>query len=66
VNHGRRCRVCGKFRYATEAAALEVIAKASERRRETRAYYSSRCDWWHVTSRQDTGKAATAAGGEAK
>jgi hypothetical protein len=61
--NGRRCRVCGKIRYATQEAALNVIAKASDRRRAARAYYSSRCGWWHVTSRQDK-EAAAATGTE--
>lgn len=49
----RRCAACGKVRYATREAATGVIAKASGRHRVTCAYYSSRCGWWHLTSRQE-------------
>lgn len=49
----RRCTVCGKVRFATREAAARVIAKATGRHRVTSAYYSSRCGWWHLTSRQE-------------
>lgn len=45
---GRKCRVCGKRRYATSEAAMIVVERASERRKEKRAYYAH--GWWHVTS----------------
>lgn len=45
------CPVCGKRRYATREAAEMVIERASERRREQRAYRAH--GWWHLTSRED-------------
>jgi hypothetical protein len=45
---GSRCGICGKRRYATAEAAEAVIAKASDRRQEIRAYYVH--GWWHLTS----------------
>lgn len=44
----RRCH-CGKRRYATREAALAVVARGSERRRECRAYFAH--GWWHLTSK---------------
>lgn len=46
----RLCLVCGKRRYATREAAELVIALASERRREKRAYLAH--GWWHLTSKE--------------
>lgn len=55
---GRKCPRCGKFRFATEQAALNVIGLAGERRAEARAYLDH--GWWHVTS--DKGKREEGAG----
>jgi hypothetical protein len=55
------CEACGKHRYATRQAAEIVAGRASEKRRETRAYYVH--GWWHLTSQEDE-RAATAAGRE--
>jgi hypothetical protein len=54
---GTPCTVCGKLRYATREAALNVTERASAKRQENRAYYVH--GWWHLTS-QDRDNAATA------
>jgi hypothetical protein len=59
------CEACGKHRYATRETAELIIALSANRREpgektEIRAYYDH--GWWHLTSRDDYGDAATAAG----
>ena len=48
------CRRCGKKKYATRQGAEYVLRLCqwygAREKTETRAYYSSKCDWWHLTS----------------
>lgn len=53
-DRNRRCRVCGKHRYATREAAEQAIAVMAAVGREERRAYPAH-GWWHVTRQERRG-----------